>query len=229
MECPQGDGITLNCNQVSTEKDCCEIMKTIDVKQKDNKNRLASLQNQIRECRLCQETFRFEPHPIVQGNHNAKIMQISQAPSKSVHETGKPFYDASGRKLRREWYQISDEDFYNPDNFYIVSMAHCYPGKSPNGGDRRPPKICSKQWLLKEMELVDNKIYILIGGIAAEFFFPGEKITSLAFEDKQINGKPAYILPHPSPLNMKWFKDYPQFTEERIFKIQKEVHKVLGI
>jgi uracil-DNA glycosylase len=79
------------------------------------------------------------------------------------------------------------------------------------------------------MELVDNEIYILVGGVAAEFFFPGEKITSLAFEDKQINGKPAYILPHPSPLNMKWFKDYPEFMEKRIFQIRSEVHKVLGI
>jgi len=203
-------------------------MEEIAVKQ-NIKNELIRLQRQILQCRLCQDTFGFEPHPIVLGKHNAKIMQISQAPSKSVHETGKPFNDASGRKLRQEWYEISDEDFYNPDNFYIVSMAHCYPGKAPGGGDRRPPKICSKQWLLKEMELVDNEIYIIIGGVAAEFFFPGEKITALAFEDKQINGKPTYILPHPSPLNMKWFRDYPDFEAERIFKIQKEVHKILGI
>jgi len=200
----------------------------IDRKQNHTKDELIYLQNQILQCRLCQDTFGFEPRPIVLGNHNAKILQISQAPSKSVHETGRPFNDASGRKLRGEWYQISDDQFYDPDNFYIVSMAHCYPGKSPSGGDRRPPKICSKQWLLKEIELVDNEIYILIGGFAAEYFFPGEKITSLAFEDRQINGKPAYILPHPSPLNMKWFKDYPQFMEERIYKIQKEVHRVLG-
>lgn len=193
------------------------------------KNQLVHLQNQILQCRSCQDVFGFEPHPIVQGNHNAKIMQISQAPSKSVHETGRPFNDASGRRLRREWYRISDEDFYNPDYFYIVSMAHCYPGKAPGGGDRRPPKICSEQWLLQEMELVDNEIYIIIGGIAAGFFFPQEKITSLAFENKQINGKPAYVLPHPSPLNMKWFKDYPEFTEKRIFEVQKEVHKVLGL
>ena len=204
-------------------------MKIIDVKQNHNKNGLADLHNRILRCRLCQDTLGFEPHPIILGNYNAKIMQISQAPSKSVHETGKPFNDASGRKLRGEWYQISEEEFYNPDNFYIASMAHCYPGKAPGGGDRRPPGICSERWLLKEMELVDNEIYIIIGGIAAEFFFPGEKITSLAFEDKQINGKPAYILPHPSPLNMKWFRDHPQFTEKRIFKIRKEVHKVLDI
>lgn len=199
------------------------------VEQNHDGDRLAYLQSQILQCRLCQDIFGFEPHPIVFGNYNAKIMQISQAPSKSVHETGKPFNDASGRKLRTEWYRISDETFYNPDNFYIVSMAHCYPGKALNGGDRRPPKACSEQWLLKEMKLVDSEIYIIIGGVAAEFFFPHEKITSLAFEDKEINGKPAYILPHPSPLNMKWFKDYPQFTEKRIFEVQKEVHKVLGI
>ena len=193
------------------------------------KNQLVHLQNQTLQCRSCQDVFGFEPHPIVQGNHNAKIMQISQAPSKSVHETGRPFNDASGRRLRREWYRISDEDFYNPDYFYIVSMAHCYPGKAPGGGDRRPPRICSEQWLLREMELVDNEIYIIIGGIAAGFFFPQEKITTLAFENKQINGKPAYVLPHPSPLNMKWFKDYPEFTEKRILEVQKEVHKVLGL
>lgn len=201
----------------------------IDAEKNYDKNELSYLHNQIKKCRLCQELFGFEPQPIVLGNQNARIMQISQAPSKTVHETGKPFNDASGRKLRNEWYNISDEEFYNPDNFYITSMAHCYPGKAPGGGDRHPPKVCSRQWLLKEMDLVNNEIYIIIGGIAAEFFFHGEKISSLAFEDRKINGKPAYILPHPSPLNMRWFKEYPQFMEERIFKIQKVVHQVLGI
>lgn len=198
-------------------------------KENKGKSALADLHHQILQCRLCQDDFGFEPQPVVQGHYDAKIMQISQAPSKRVHETGKPFNDASGRKLRGEWYDISDQDFYNPDNFYIVSMAHCYPGKVPGGGDRRPPKICSQQWLIREMELVNNELYIIIGGYAAAFFFPGEKLTALAFQDKTINGKPAYILPHPSPLNVKWFKDYPQFTEERIFKIREKVHGVLGL
>lgn len=202
-----------------------EVMTIV---QDNDKSRLVSLQNRISQCRICQDAFGFEPRPIVQGNYNSKIMQISQAPSKSVYETGKPFNDASGRKLRGEWYQISDEAFYDPDNFYIVSMAHCFPGKSPGGGDRRPPKVCSEQWLSKEMELVDNQIYIIIGGIAAEYFFPGEKITKLAFVDRQINGKPAYILPHPSPLNMNWFRDNPTFTSERVPRIRAEIHKVLG-
>ena len=200
----------------------------MDTKNKE-KNQLIDLQKKILECRLCENTFGFKPRPIVLGNYNAKIMQISQAPSKSVHETGKPFNDASGEKLRKEWYCISDAIFYNPEHFYIGSMAHCYPGKARGGGDRLPPKICSKHWLLKEIEYVDNEIYIIIGGSAAKFFFPGEKIGNLAFEDREINGKLAYILPHPSPLNIRWFKDHPEFEEKRIVEIRKEVHRVLKI
>jgi uracil-DNA glycosylase family 4 len=200
----------------------------IDTGQTHEKKKLAHLQNQISRCRLCRDLFGFEPHPIVMGNHKAKIMQISQAPSKRVHETGLPFNDSSGKKLREEWYGISDKDFYNPDIFYITSMAHCYPGKSQGKGDRHPPKICSQQWLLKEMALVDNEIYIIIGRFAAEFFFPKEKLTSLVFENKQINGKPAYILPHPSPLNIKWFKDYPEFLNNRISNIQKEIKRIIS-
>lgn len=187
------------------------------------------LKKEIVNCRLCEEKFGFTPHPVVWGNGGAKITQISQAPSLTVHKTLKPFDDASGRKLRGEWYHISDEVFYNPDNFYITAIGHCYPGKSPGGGDRLPPKICAKTWLSREVELVDNKLFILIGGHAANFFFPKENFTSLVFKDHIINGKKAYVLPHPSPLNIKWFKDNPEFLSSRIFKIEEEVHKVLEL
>lgn len=194
-----------------------------------NMNKFQNLQQEIRSCRCCREDFGFEPNPILFGNPCAKIMQISQAPSRTVHNTGKPFNDASGRRLRAEWYQISDEIFYNPDNFYIVSTAHCYPGKSPAGGDRRPPKCCADKWLVQELELVQNQLYILIGGYAAAYFFPGEKLTDLVFRDLKINGKKAFVLPHPSPLNIKWFRDYPEFQEKRIKEISKTVHEVLGL
>lgn len=42
-----------------------------------------------------------------------------------------------------------------------------------------------------------------------------------------INGKLAIVLPHPSPLNIKWFKDHPEFMEKRIFEIIKIINKVL--
>ena len=114
------------------------------------------LRDEIRSCRLCRERFGFEPNPIVWGSADSKIMQISQAPSKSVHETGIPFHDLSGQKLRREWYEITDEEFYDIHNFYIVSVGHCYPGKNASGGDRMPPALCAKTWLDREVGLVNN-------------------------------------------------------------------------
>ena len=127
------------------------------------------LKADILSCRDCENKFGFEPHPIVLGSESSKIIQISQAPSQNVHDTLKPFNDASGRKLREEWYHISEHDFYNTDNFYFTSVAHCYPGKSKNGGDRMPPVSCARN-NMREIEAVDNKIFILVGRTAADFF-----------------------------------------------------------
>ena len=79
---------------------------------------------ELKKCNICKDWFGFIPHPVIIGNTNSKIVQISQAPSRTVHETLKPFTDLSGKKLKYDWYQIGDEDFYNPDNFYIMSLAH---------------------------------------------------------------------------------------------------------
>ncbi len=186
-----------------------------------------NLINNIKKCQICREKFGFEPHPVCFGNVNAKIVQISQAPSATVYKTLKPFTDQSGKKLKYEWYNIDDVDFYNPNNFYITSLAHCYPGKDKNGNDRVPPKICYDTWLKKELELINNKIYIIIGAKAAKVFFPKELFNELVFKNNYINGKIAIVLPHPSPLNIKWFKDNPDFLEKRLLEIRKIIENTL--
>ena len=187
------------------------------------------LKKEILLCQLCEEKFGFKPHPIIMGNENSKIMHISQAPSQNVHLTMRPFNDASGRKLRNEWYNISDDVFYNPDNFYITSIAHCYPGKSSNGGDRQPPVSCAQKFLLREIEEINNKIYILLGGKAAHFFFPNKDFTKLVFSNDKIMDKPAYVLPHPSPLNVRWFKENPDFLNYRVYEIREILHEILQV
>ncbi len=187
----------------------------------------AELIKEIESCRDCRELFGFEPHPVFGGNENAKILQISQAPSKNAHDTNKCFNDASGKKLRGEWYQISDEDFYNADNFYISSISHCYPGKSPSGGDRRPPRHCADKWLWQEIKFVNSKIIVLIGSYAAQYFFPKKNFSELVFNNQEIKGKLTIVLPHPSPLNRRWFKDHPDFETKRLPEIRKLIHNIL--
>ena len=187
----------------------------------------SNLINEIRKCNICEDKFGFKPHPVVIGSATSKIVQISQAPSKTVDTTLKPFTDQSGKKLKYEWYMISDEKFYNPNNFYIAALAHCYPGKDKHGNDRMPPKICYEKWIKKELEYINNKLYIIIGAKSAKVFFPKEDFNNLIFKNNKLNGKLAIVLPHPSPLNIKWFKDHPEFMKKRILEIRKIVNKVL--
>ena len=182
----------------------------------------------ILSCRQCQDLFGYEPQPVFQGHAHSKIFQISQAPSRSVHLTHKPFNDASGTKLWGEWYQLTANDFYNPDYFYITAMANCFPGKAMGGGDKKPPKICSEMWLEKQLKMVDNEIYLIIGRYAADYFFPKHRFDDLIFNDQVLRGKKAFVLPHPSPLNVKWFKDHPDFETGRMPVIRQRIHTVLG-
>ncbi|MDR2698726.1 MAG: uracil-DNA glycosylase family protein [Candidatus Methanoplasma sp.] len=189
---------------------------------------LEKLKAELSACRECRDLFGFEPRPVCMGNFVAKIVQVSQAPSVHVHETGISFNDVSGRRLRNEWYRISEEVFYDPDVFYITSVGHCYPGKSKNKGDNPPPKICAGRWLAKEIDMVRNEMFVLVGKAAADFFFPKEGFTDLVFSDHTIKGKPAYVIPHPSPLNVRWFKEHPEFEAERMAKIRKAVHDAIA-
>ncbi len=81
---------------------------------------------------------------------------------------------------------------------------------------------------MKEIACVNNDLYIIIGSYASNFLFPKQDYNELIFNDNYINGKPAYVIPHPSPLNIKWFKDNPKFLESRIYDIREKVYQVLS-
>lgn len=92
---------------------------------------------------------------------------------------------------------------------------------------KNPPKCCFTRWILKELELIDNKMYIIIGAKAAKAFFPDEGFEDLVFKNNVWNGKIAIVLPHPSPLNRRWIKAHPDFLEKRILEVREIISKVL--
>ena len=182
------------------------------------------LKENIQACRLCRDEFGFEPHPFFHGGRHSRIMQISQAPSRRVHGSLRPFDAPSGRNLR-QWYGLDETAFYNSDNFYFSAMAHCYPGKTAKG-DLPPPKRCA-QWLVREMEAVDSQMYVIVGRKAAEFLFPEGEFSRLVFGDQMLKGKSALVLPHPSPRNINWLRR--QDFAERLIEVRKKIHEVLDL
>ena len=176
------------------------------------------LKTQLQHCRVCENLMKDEPHPIFQGSLDSKIFQISQAPSRRVMETGLPFNDASGKKLKQ---------FYDPRLFYIASIARCYPGKAKGSGDLRPPKHCAELYLRRELELVQPQRIVLIGSYAAQWLFPELSLEDLIFQTQDFRGIPVFTLPHPSPLNRKWLKDHPDFELRRMPEIRAQIHAAI--
>lgn len=193
-----------------------------------NEEKLKKLLEDLKSCRHCEASFGYEPRPIQWGHPNARIMHISQAPGRKVHEIGRPFSDLSGKRLRIEWYQISDEQFYDKDLFYFTTMGHCFPGKGKNNYDKKPPRCCYDMWTKHEIELMDScQLYLVVGGEAASRIFPGRRLLDLINDDLTLNGKPCYVLPHPSPLNMRWFRDHPEFVRDKVPEIRARIHDII--
>src|SRR5690554_449902 len=100
---------------------------------------LAGLAGEIAACRICRERpcgkpLPHEPRPVVSLSHTARLCIAGQAPGTRVHETGLPFNDASGARLR-DWMGVSREEFYAPAQVAIIPMGFCFPGQDLRGGD----------------------------------------------------------------------------------------------
>ena len=89
------------------------------------------------------------------------------------------------------------------------------------------PKVCYETWIKKELEYINNKLYVIIGAKAAKVFFPKENFNELIFKNNYINRKSTIVLPHSSPLNIRWFKKHPEFMENRILEVRKIINDVL--
>ncbi len=105
-------------------------------------------------------------------SETARLAVCSQAPGTRVHESGIPFTDASGDRLR-DWMGVSAQEFYDEARIAIIAMGFCFPGQDENGGDLPPRAECSKLWHkslfdhLPQLELVLAVGSIRSAGISA--------------------------------------------------------------
>lgn len=168
------------------------------------------------------------PRPIVQLASSATILLAGQAPGRRVHESGVPFDDASGDRLR-EWMGVSRETFYDPGKIAILPMGFCYPGTGKSG-DLPPRAECAEAWrsrLLDELSAV--RLTLVIGQYAQKWHLPDAKgnltETVRAWRDF---GPGLFPLPHPSPRNNIWMKKNPWYGEQLLPELRDAVHQALA-
>jgi uracil-DNA glycosylase family 4 len=189
---------------------------------------LPSLLKEIRACRICEEHLPLEPRPIIRANEKAKIMIVGQAPGTKVHQTGIPWNDPSGDRLR-SWMGISRDEFYDEEKFAIAPMGFCYPGKVERG-DMPPRPECAKHWRDKIHTALPNiKLTILSGKYAIDYYIGNAKKKTIA---ETVKNYKEYLpdffpLPHPSPRNIMWFRKNPWLEDEVIPELKEAISRKL--
>jgi uracil-DNA glycosylase family 4 len=185
----------------------------------------------VRSCTLCAEHLPHGVRPVLQINPKAKILIAGQAPGRKVHESGIPFDDASGDRLR-EWMQVSKEIFYNDEDIAILPMGFCYPGTGKSG-DLPPRPECEIAWREKLMQQLPNLELILVIGQYAQSYHLSEKKKTLTetvqcwqeyIEADEVSILP---LPHPSPRNNIWLKRNPWFEIDVLPTLKKRIEDIL--
>jgi uracil-DNA glycosylase len=193
---------------------------------------MIDLPDQIRACRLCAERFAqthtaHEPRPVAWFKPGARILIAGQAPGARVHESGKPFTDPSGDRLR-DWMGVDEATFYDRAQIAIVPMAFCFPGYDAKGSDLPPPKICGQTWHDRVMEMLGvMPLTILVGGHAHKYHLKVKTGVTETVENWEMRAPDVFALPHPSWRNTGWIKKNPWFEIDTLPALRRRVKKVL--
>ncbi len=189
---------------------------------------LDALVADIRACRVCARHFAHEPRPVIWVHPEARILIAGQAPGRLVHETGIPWNDPSGERLR-SWMGMDRAVFYTRENVAVAAMGFCFPG-TEGGADLPPRPECAPLWRPRLLPLLGRvRLTLLVGGYAQRYHLrEGAKRTLTdtvrSWRDYPLDVMP---LPHPSWRNTAWLKRNPWFEAELVPELRRRVSAAL--
>jgi uracil-DNA glycosylase len=191
-------------------------------------NSIEALLADVRACTLCAAHLPLGPRPVLQLHPSARILIAGQAPGRKVHDTGIPFNDASGDRLRA-WLGLSREVFYDPRQVAILPMGFCYPGTGKSG-DLPPRPECAPAWREALLaRLTKLQLTLVIGHYAQAYHLPNPQASlTQAVEDWRATWPRVVPMPHPSPRNIAWVKRNPWFEAELLPALRVRVAQVLA-
>ena len=187
---------------------------------------LATLLPRVRACTLCVAHLPHKPRPILQVDFGARVLIAGQAPGRKVHETGIPFDDASGKRLR-EWMGVTHKTFYDPTKIAILPMGFCYP-RTGKSGDLPPRPECAPAWRHQLLSRMPQLEVTLVIGQYAQIYHLSTKESSLTktVQSWRIYWPKLIPLPHPSPRNNIWLKRNPWFDKELVPALRTRISEI---
>ena len=188
-----------------------------------------SLKAEIAACRICAEHLPHGVRPVASFSSTARLLIIGQAPGSKVHESGIPWDDASGDRLR-EWTGLSKGEMYDPARVALVPMGFCYPGKA-SGGDKPPRPECAATWHGRVLaELPQDRLTLLVGTYAQRAYLPQTRNWTMAESVRRHREfQPDFIpLPHPAWRSTLFMRQHPWFEEDLLPIVRGSVAAALS-
>ncbi|KZC17280.1 uracil-DNA glycosylase [Rhodanobacter sp. FW510-R12] len=183
----------------------------------------------IRSCRTCALQQPPGLRPVLQASTRSRLLIVSQAPGRKVEETGIPFNDVSGERLR-DWLRIDRAAFYDADKVAIVPMDFCYPGKGKSG-DLPPRPACAAIWHPRLLPLLTQvRLTLAIGQYAQAGLLGdvrGATLTDTVGDWRTHLERGVLPLPHPSPRNRLWLTRNRWFEAELLPVLRERVAAAL--
>ncbi len=190
---------------------------------------LHKLTTEVRGCTLCAAHLPLQPKPIFQISPSATILIAGQAPGRKAHDSGIPFSDPSGDRLR-QWMGIDRTVFYDATRIAIVPMGFCFPGTG-TGGDLPPRPECAAAWRQRLLNQLPNlQLTLVIGSYAQNWHLPDtakQGVTDVVSAWRS-HWPRVLPLPHPSPRNQRWLRNNPWFAADELPALRAQVGRVLG-
>lgn len=123
---------------------------------------------EILNCERCELHERATPVPFFGDSPNPFVV-IGEAPGESEDSEGRPFVGPAGQLLRRA-INISFGEPGFDETFTYVNVVSCYPGKG--GTPRRDHLVSCAQNLERQLEVIEPRYGILVGGVALNALWP---------------------------------------------------------
>jgi uracil-DNA glycosylase len=155
----------------------------------------------------------------------AKLLVAGQAPGLRVHNSGSPYRDPSGERVRGGF----SRDFLDESLVAIVPMGFCFPGYGASGSDLPPRRECVRTWHDRLFATVQKfELVLAIGAYAHRYHLEGRARKTVGETVRAWRDYGRVVpLPHPSWRNNSWLRQNPWFESELVPYLRQSVNAAL--
>lgn len=157
-----------------------------------NAEALQDIREEVAVCTRC-ELYRGATNAVPgEGNPEARILLIGEAPGFHEDTQGMPFVGNSGKFLTE---LLAKASLSREDVFITNVVKH----RPPGNRDPLPDEISAcALWLDKQISIIDPDVIVTLGRFSLAKYFPGERISKIHGQPKEIDGRFVVPMYHPA-------------------------------